>query len=71
MRIKLDLPQEIAEALESEGRDLSRTALEGLALEQIHARGFGRLCSFDRTSGEQRTFPCIPHPAEAVFWDGG
>ena len=33
MRIKLDLPQEIAEALETEGRDLSRTALEALALE--------------------------------------
>jgi len=33
MRIKLDLPQEIAEALETEGRELSRTVLEALALE--------------------------------------
>ncbi len=33
MRIKLELPQEIAEALETEARDLSRTALEGLVLE--------------------------------------
>ena len=33
MRIKLDLPQEITQALETEGRDLSRTVLEALALE--------------------------------------
>jgi hypothetical protein len=37
MRIKLDLPQEIAEALETEGCDLSRTVLEALALEGFRA----------------------------------
>jgi hypothetical protein len=33
MQVKLDLPQEIAQALETEGRDLSRAVLEALALE--------------------------------------
>jgi hypothetical protein len=33
MQIKLDLPQEIAQALKTEGRELPRTVLEALALE--------------------------------------
>ncbi|HKV47736.1 MAG TPA: UPF0175 family protein [Candidatus Acidoferrales bacterium] len=38
MRISFDIPDDIARALGGEGRDLSRVALEALALEGYRAR---------------------------------
>ena len=38
MRITLDLPEDIAQGLESQWRDLPRAALESLALEAYRSR---------------------------------
>ena len=52
MRITLELPEDIARELESDGRDLSRAALEGLAVEGYRSRQLSeaqvrRLLGFD------------------------
>ncbi len=81
MRIKLDLPQEIAEALETEGRELSRTVLEALALEgyrsgKLSESQVRRFLDF-RTRHEVDAFlkehgvptPCTEQDLEQDIWD--